>query len=77
MGASPREGQECWLGEALAAPGFRLLLCGPLGDWHTSQLTVLRHRYPNTLAMHYLTREATPGTLRPLASQHRVTTSLT
>ena len=34
-----RDGQACWLGDALVAPGFHLLLCGPLGDWHTSQLT--------------------------------------
>jgi 2-polyprenyl-6-methoxyphenol hydroxylase-like FAD-dependent oxidoreductase len=61
-----REGQECWLGEALVAPRFHLLLCGPLGDWHPSQLTALRHRYPNALAVHYLTREATPGALHDL-----------
>ena len=58
-----RDGQGCWLGEALAAPGFHLLLCGLPGDWHPSQLTTLRHRYPDTLAVHHLTREATPGAL--------------
>jgi len=58
-----RDGQECWLGEALAGPGFHLLLCGPPGDWHPSQLTTLRHRYPDTLAVHHLTREAAPGAL--------------
>jgi 2-polyprenyl-6-methoxyphenol hydroxylase-like FAD-dependent oxidoreductase len=58
-----RDGQGCWLGEALAAPGFHLLLCGPPGDWHPSQLTALRHRYPDTLTVHHLTREATPGAL--------------
>ena len=52
-----RDGQECWLGEALAGPGFHLLLCGPPGDWHPSQLTTLRHRYPDTLAVHHLTRD--------------------
>jgi 2-polyprenyl-6-methoxyphenol hydroxylase-like FAD-dependent oxidoreductase len=61
-----RDGQECWLGEALAAPGFHLLLCGPPGDWHPSQLTALRHRYPDALTVHYLTREATPGALEDL-----------
>jgi hypothetical protein len=64
-----RAGQECWLGEALAAPGFHLLLCGPPGDWHPSQLTALRHRYPDTLAVHHLTREATPGALHDLNGQ--------
>ena len=58
-----RDGQACWLGEALAAPCFHLLLCGPPGDWHPSQLTTLRHRYPDTLAVHHLTRGATPGAL--------------
>jgi 2-polyprenyl-6-methoxyphenol hydroxylase-like FAD-dependent oxidoreductase len=61
-----REGQECWLGEALVAPRFHLLLCGPPGDWHPSQLTTLRHRYPDTLTVHHLTREATPGALHDL-----------
>jgi hypothetical protein len=61
-----REGRECWLGEALVAPSFHLLLCGPPGDWHPSQLTALRHRYPDTLAVHHLTLEATPGALHDL-----------
>jgi 2-polyprenyl-6-methoxyphenol hydroxylase-like FAD-dependent oxidoreductase len=64
-----RDGQACWLGEALAAPGFHLLLCGPAGDWHPSQLSMLRHRYPDTLAVHHLTREATPGALEDLDGQ--------
>jgi 2-polyprenyl-6-methoxyphenol hydroxylase-like FAD-dependent oxidoreductase len=64
-----REGQACWLGEALAAPGFHLLLCGPPGDWHVSQLTTLRHRYPDTLAVQHLTPEATPGALHDLDGQ--------
>jgi 2-polyprenyl-6-methoxyphenol hydroxylase-like FAD-dependent oxidoreductase len=61
-----RDGQECWLGEALAAPCFHLLLCGSPGDWHASQLTALHHRYRDTLAVRHLTREATPGTLQDL-----------
>jgi 2-polyprenyl-6-methoxyphenol hydroxylase-like FAD-dependent oxidoreductase len=61
-----REGRECWLGEALVGPGFHLLLCGPPGNWHPSQLTALRHRYPDTLAVHHLTHETTPGALHDL-----------
>jgi 2-polyprenyl-6-methoxyphenol hydroxylase-like FAD-dependent oxidoreductase len=61
-----RAGEECWLNEALVAPSFHLLLCGPPGDWRVSQLTALRHRYPDTLAVHHLTREATPGALHDL-----------
>jgi FAD binding domain len=64
-----REGQECWLGESLAAPSFHLLLCSPPGDWHLSQLTTLRHRYPDTLTVHYLTREAMPGALHDFDGQ--------
>jgi 2-polyprenyl-6-methoxyphenol hydroxylase-like FAD-dependent oxidoreductase len=64
-----REGQERWLGEALAAPSFHLLLCGPPVDWHPSQLTALRHRYPDTLAVHHLAREATPGALHDFDGQ--------
>ena len=51
------------------APGFHLLLCGPAGDWHPSQLTALRHRYPYTLTVRYLTREATPGALEDFDGQ--------
>ena len=64
-----RDGKECWLGEALAGPGFHLLLCGPPGDWHPSQLSTLRHRYPDTLAVHHLTRTATPGALHDVGGQ--------
>jgi 2-polyprenyl-6-methoxyphenol hydroxylase-like FAD-dependent oxidoreductase len=64
-----RDGTACWLGEALATPRFQLLLCGPPGDWHPSQLTTLRHRYPDTLTVHHLTREATPGSLHDLEGQ--------
>jgi 2-polyprenyl-6-methoxyphenol hydroxylase-like FAD-dependent oxidoreductase len=61
-----RDRQECWLGEALAAPALHLLLCGPPGSWTASQLTALRSRYPDTLAVHHLTREAAPGVLHDL-----------
>jgi 2-polyprenyl-6-methoxyphenol hydroxylase-like FAD-dependent oxidoreductase len=64
-----RDGQACWLGEALAAPGFHLLLCGPPGDWHPSLVTTLRRRYPDTLTVHHLTRTVTPGALRDLDGQ--------
>jgi 2-polyprenyl-6-methoxyphenol hydroxylase-like FAD-dependent oxidoreductase len=64
-----RDGQECWLGEVLAAPRFHLLLCGPVGDWDASELTALRRRYPDTLTMHHLTREAAPGALHDVAGR--------
>jgi 2-polyprenyl-6-methoxyphenol hydroxylase-like FAD-dependent oxidoreductase len=58
-----RDGQACWLGEALAAPGFHLLLCGPVGGWDTDQLAALGEHGRGLLAVHHLTREATPGAL--------------
>jgi len=64
-----RDDQACWLGEALAAPGFHLLLCGPPGDWHPSQLTTLRRRFPGTLTVHHLTRAPTPGALHDAGGQ--------
>jgi 2-polyprenyl-6-methoxyphenol hydroxylase-like FAD-dependent oxidoreductase len=64
-----QDGQACWLGAALAAPGFHLLLCGPPGDWHPSQLSVLRRRHRSTLTVHHLTRTATPGALQDLDGQ--------
>jgi hypothetical protein len=53
----------------LAAPGFQLLLCGPPGNWHLSQLTTLRRRFPDTLTVHHLTRAATPGALHDAGGQ--------
>jgi 2-polyprenyl-6-methoxyphenol hydroxylase-like FAD-dependent oxidoreductase len=64
-----QDGKECWLGEALAAPGFHLLLCGPTGDWHPSQLTALHHRYTDTLTVRHMTREARPGALEDFDGQ--------
>jgi FAD binding domain len=68
-GRITRDGQACWLGEALAAPCFHLLLCGRAGDWHPSQLSALHRRYPDMLAVRHLTREATPGALQDLDGQ--------
>jgi hypothetical protein len=64
-----RDGQGCWLGGALAAPRFDLLLCGRPDSWDASQLDALRSRYSDTLAVHHLTREATPGALHDLDGQ--------
>jgi hypothetical protein len=69
MRASAERARNAGSARRWSAPGFHLLLCGPLGDWHASQLTALRHRYPDTLAVHHLTREATPGALHDLDGQ--------
>ena len=58
-----RHGQGCWLGQALAAPCFHLLLCGPVGDWDAAQLAALDRRHPGMLAVHHLTRDAAPAAL--------------
>ena len=58
-----RDGQACWLGEALAAPGFHLLLCGPVGGWDAGRIAALGQRGRRLLAVHHLTREDGPGTL--------------
>jgi 2-polyprenyl-6-methoxyphenol hydroxylase-like FAD-dependent oxidoreductase len=64
-----RDGQECWLGEALAQPGFHLLLCGHPGDWDPGQLAAVRARHAGTLAVHHLSREAAPGALHDIDGQ--------
>jgi 2-polyprenyl-6-methoxyphenol hydroxylase-like FAD-dependent oxidoreductase len=64
-----RDGQGCWLGEALATPHFHLLLCGNPGDWDTGELTAVRGRYREVLAVHHLTREAAPGGLHDVDGQ--------
>jgi hypothetical protein len=59
-----RDGQVGWLGEALAAPRFHLLLwCRSTDALDTSQLAALHYRLPDMLAMHYLTQDAAPGAL--------------
>jgi 2-polyprenyl-6-methoxyphenol hydroxylase-like FAD-dependent oxidoreductase len=64
-----RDGQVCWLGEALAVPRFHLLLCGRPDAWDAGQLTAVRARYREVLAVHHLTREAAPGALHDIDGQ--------
>jgi len=64
-----QDGQLSWLGEALAAPGFHLLLCSPPGNWDTDQLTSVRSRYADILTIHHLTRAAAPGALHDVDGQ--------
>jgi hypothetical protein len=62
-------GQRCWLGEALAEPRLHLLLCARPGCWDASQLAAMRGRYPDTLAVHHLARQATPAALHDVDGQ--------
>jgi 2-polyprenyl-6-methoxyphenol hydroxylase-like FAD-dependent oxidoreductase len=64
-----QDGQVGWLGEALAAPRFHLLLCGPPDAWDADQLTAVRARYRDVLAVLHLTRDATPGALHDITRQ--------
>jgi 2-polyprenyl-6-methoxyphenol hydroxylase-like FAD-dependent oxidoreductase len=64
-----RDGQTGWLQEALAAPRFHLLLCGPANAWQTEQLATLHERYRALMAVHRLTREAAPGVLHDVDGQ--------
>jgi 2-polyprenyl-6-methoxyphenol hydroxylase-like FAD-dependent oxidoreductase len=64
-----RDGQTGWLQEALAAPRFHLLLCGPANAWQTEQLATLHARYRALMAVHRLTREAAPGVLHDVDGQ--------
>ncbi|HEU4398560.1 MAG TPA: FAD-dependent monooxygenase [Actinomycetota bacterium] len=64
-----QDGQACWLGEALAAPRFHLLLCGLTDGWDAHQVATVRSRYPDTLAVHHLTRDAVPGALHDVDGQ--------
>ena len=64
-----RDGQVSWLGEALAEPGFQLLLCGRPGDWDARRVATVSGRHAGTLAVHHLTREAARGALHDLDGQ--------
>jgi 2-polyprenyl-6-methoxyphenol hydroxylase-like FAD-dependent oxidoreductase len=64
-----RDGQACWLGEALAAPCFNLLLCGPVGGWDAAQFAELQRRHPGILAVHHLTRDAGSAVLHDADGQ--------
>jgi len=64
-----QDGRACWLGEALAAPVFHLLLCGPTCDWDPGQLAMVRGRHPEMLAVHHLSREAMVGVLHDAQGQ--------
>jgi 2-polyprenyl-6-methoxyphenol hydroxylase-like FAD-dependent oxidoreductase len=60
-----RDGREMWLHEALTAPAFQLLLCGPATGWSEDRIAALQQRHGALLAVHRLTRDAqaAPGIL--------------
>jgi FAD binding domain len=58
-----RDGQTGWLQDALVAPSFHLLLCGPADGWDAEHLGALQERYGGLLAVHRLARKAAPGVI--------------
>jgi hypothetical protein len=55
--------QAGWLQDALAAPRFHLLLCGPANSWDADHLAALQQRCGGLVAVRRLAREAAPGAL--------------
>jgi 2-polyprenyl-6-methoxyphenol hydroxylase-like FAD-dependent oxidoreductase len=64
-----RDGQASWLQEAVAAPSFHLLLCGPSDGWDADNFGAVQQRYGSLVAVHRLAREAAPGVLHDLGGQ--------
>jgi hypothetical protein len=53
----------CRLHQALATPGFHLLLCGPPHRWNPRRLARIQERYSNLVVAHRLGTEPLPGQL--------------
>ena len=64
-----RDGQAGWLQDALAAPSFHLLLCGPTDGWDADRLAALQAGCAGLVAMHRLTNQAAPGVLQDVDRQ--------
>lgn len=58
-----RDGREVYLQDAVSAPSFHLLLCGPTQSWNTEACVELSRRDRRPVTLHYLTRQPTPGAL--------------
>jgi hypothetical protein len=65
---SASDGQAGWLQDAVVAPSFHLLLCGPTDGWDTNHLA-LQDRYGGLLVVHRLARHAAPGALHDVDGQ--------
>jgi 2-polyprenyl-6-methoxyphenol hydroxylase-like FAD-dependent oxidoreductase len=64
-----RDGQVGWLQDAVAAPSFQVLLCGPTEGWNADRLAAMQQRYAGLVAVHQLARDAAPGALHDLDGQ--------
>lgn len=58
-----RDGEQCSLHEALAAPVFHLLLVGPPDGWDEGRLTTLVEQHGRELCLHRLDRRPGEGAL--------------
>lgn len=58
-----------WLQDAVAAPGFHLLLCGPADGWDADHLASFHEHYDGLLTVHRLDREPAAGALHDLDGQ--------
>jgi len=58
-----RDGRPTTLHAAIAAPGWHLLLCGPVDRWAASEITRLTNRYSGLLRVHHLTTRDGPDLL--------------
>lgn len=58
-----QNGQKTSLHNAVAAPGWHVLLCGPIERWPTNILTNISQRYAGLVSMHYLSATNAPGIL--------------
>jgi 2-polyprenyl-6-methoxyphenol hydroxylase-like FAD-dependent oxidoreductase len=63
------DGNACWLQEALAAPRFHILLCGPRDAWDGGELSAMRERYADLLSVHHLSPHQAPGVLHDVNGQ--------
>jgi 2-polyprenyl-6-methoxyphenol hydroxylase-like FAD-dependent oxidoreductase len=64
-----RDRSPCWLQEALAAPTFHLLLCGPAEGWDDVEIDSIRERRAHVLTVHRLTRDERPGALHDVRGE--------
>jgi 2-polyprenyl-6-methoxyphenol hydroxylase-like FAD-dependent oxidoreductase len=57
------DGRPRWLHEALNAPGFHLLLCGPGDAFQAEQVAAVRDRWADLVTVHRLGPQPGPGVL--------------
>jgi 2-polyprenyl-6-methoxyphenol hydroxylase-like FAD-dependent oxidoreductase len=64
-----RDSRDTYLQQELAGPCVHVLMCGPTAGWSRDQVAMLRTRYADLLAVHYLDRHGAPGMLVDAAGE--------